>query len=133
MHAHFFISDSDGALHDTRDSNWSAKPLRANYRKHHRAIETVADFKACLRAGKFTDLGGYPLYFITHDGAALSFESATEMFRPIARAIADKFNDGWRIVACDVNYEDSELFCVHSYKQIPSAYGDDESEVESEQ
>lgn len=130
MKPHLFIS-SDGTLHDTRDSNWSANPLRVNFRRCHNRIESVADFKACLRAGPFTDLGGYPLYFITSDGGALSFESAQNEFRNIAESIATKSRDGWQVVACEINYEDSELVCDHSGKKIPSAYGDDESEVES--
>lgn len=128
MKDHLFVS-SDGTLFDTRDSDWNHHPLRANYSVHHRTIESVADFKACLRAGNTTDLGGYPLYFITSDGAALSFESAQKEFRQIAESIATKARDGWRIVACEINYEDSDLFCWHSGKRIPSAYGDDESEV----
>ena len=47
---HMFISDTAGALHDTRDVNWSSNPLRANYRHSHRPIKTVADLKATLRA-----------------------------------------------------------------------------------
>lgn len=125
MKAHFFIADS-GELFDTRDSDWSAHPLRANYRKHHRAIDSVADFKACLRAGKTTDLGGYPLYFLDNEGNAISFDAAHKSFAIYAREIEQK--ERGRITHCDINYEDSALFCADSGEQIPSAYGDEESD-----
>jgi hypothetical protein len=122
---YFFVSDCDGALHDTRVDDWSSKPIRANYKRHHRTIETVADLKATLRAGSFAWPGGYPLFFITSDGAALSFYTARTQFRHIADSIATGSNDGWRIVACEINYEDSDLQCDHTGNRIASAYGDD--------
>jgi len=128
MNDHFFIADS-GELFDTRIADWSRNPLRANYRKHHRSIESVADFKACLRAGRSTDLGGYPLYFVTNDGGAISFESAQKDFGTLAYEIQHSM--GGRIIACDINYEDSDLVCSISDERIPSAYGEDESTEES--
>jgi hypothetical protein len=122
---HLFLSD-DGNLYDTRDIDWAKKPLRAGYRGAGREINTVAEFKAALRNGKTTDLGGYPLYFITGDGEALSFEAARENFRQIVDSIANGHRDGWRIVAQDINYEDEALFCAHTGKRIASAYGEDE-------
>ena len=119
---HFFISDCDGALHDTRVANWSSPPLRANYQRHHTTIETVADFKATLRAGPYAWPGGYPLYFITSDGAALSFTAARDEYRLIVLSSQEKAGDGWQIVACDVNYEDSDLVCDHTGQPIESAY-----------
>lgn len=122
--AHFFISDCGGTLHDTRVEGWSNKPpLRANYEYAHRDIKTVADFKATLRHGRYTN-SGYPLYFITMDGAALSFETARNEFRQIAYSIANQLNDGWLIIGCDINYEDTDLRCEHSGKLIESAYGE---------
>jgi hypothetical protein len=125
MQNHYFISETDGSLHDTRDPNWSSNPLRPNYRRHHSRISSIADLKATLRAGPYAWPGGYPLYFITNDGAALSFDSARTEFSLIARSIEDNNNDGWRIVACDINYEDDSLYCDHTGDKIESAYGDD--------
>jgi hypothetical protein len=123
---HFFVSSADGALHDTRKPGWHAKPLRENYSLTHREIKTVADLKATLRAGPYAWPGLYPLYFITSDSAALSFESARNEFRWIAQAIQEKdTRSGWCIVGCDVNWEDAELLCDHSGKRIESAYGED--------
>ena len=71
---HLFLSDCDGCLYDTRDPEWSKNPpLRANYAIHCGSIKSVADLKATLRAGGFAWPGGYPLYFVTSDGGALSF------------------------------------------------------------
>lgn len=124
---HLFVSSTDGGLYDTRLANWSAAPaLRAQYVYHRHVIETVAEFKACLRAGASTDVGGYPLYFVARDGESISFEAARENVKTIMDSIANRHSDGWRIVGCAVNYEDSEMVCAHTGKRIPSAYGDDD-------
>lgn len=123
---HFFISDCDGALHDTRQPNWSAKPLRANYKRHHADIKTTADYKATLRAGGFVWPGGYPLFLICADGGVLCFDCARKEARNVLDAIhCDDRHSGWRVVACDVNYEDQELNCDHCGERIAPAYGDD--------
>jgi len=119
---HFFISETDGALHDTRVPNWSSNPLRENYRRTLRNIESVSDFKATLRAGAYAWPGGYPMFFVTKDGASLSFESAMENFRQIADSIKTGTSDGWLVIGCDINYEDSTLVCDHSGESIPAAY-----------
>lgn len=122
---HLFVAD-DGNLYDTRDANWSSRPLRTRYVGAGQEIANVGDLKAALRHGQFTNLGGYPLYFITSDGEALSFEAARDNFRQIVDSIDGRHNDGWRIVGLDVNYEDDDLVCAHTGKKIPSAYGDNE-------
>ena len=96
--------------------------LRTEYCRTFREIKTVAQFKATLRNGSHTDLGGYPMFFITSDGGALSFESAIENYSEIIDSIKNDHSDGWRIVACDINYEDSDLSCCHSGDKIESAY-----------
>lgn len=98
--------------------------VRRRYSWHYRQIETVDQLKATLRAGAYAWPGGYPLYFITEDGAALSFESARKEFRSIAYSVKNHLRDGWRVVACEVNYEDNDLRCEHSGKPIESAYGE---------
>ena len=125
--AHFFISDDGGSLHDTRDPLWASHPLRVNYRRHHRGIDSAEDLKAALRAGEFTDVGGYPLYFVTGDNRALSFESVRANFRECLAGFASPYRqDEWRIVACGINFEDADLRCEESGKLIPSAYGEDD-------
>jgi hypothetical protein len=78
-----------------------------------------------LEAGAYAFPGGYPRFFITHDGEALSFESAIKNQKQIAEAITsyDK-NSGWLVIGCDINWEDQHLICAHSNKKIESAYGD---------
>ena len=86
---------------------------------------TVSDFRKAIRNGAHAWPGGYPLYFVTSDGEALSFEAAKTERRAILEAIRDRSNDGWRIVGLDVNWEDGALYCVHTNKRIPSAYAED--------
>ena len=87
---------------------------------------TTKDLKKALRNGQYTFPGCYPCYFITSDGAALSFEAVRENFRSVLSAIKTPSDDGWRVVAVDVNYEDSSLYCDHAGKRIESAYAEDE-------
>jgi hypothetical protein len=118
---HLFIGDG-GALFDVRTADWSASALRADYRRTFPAIDTVAQFKATLRVGEYAWPGGYPMYFITSDGAALSFASARSEYRNVIDSIAHGHDDGWRIVGCQINYEDDEMVCDHSGEPIQSAY-----------
>lgn len=90
-------------------------------------ITKPSDFARALRAGKYTSLGRYPLYFVCEDGEALSFEAAQENARQICQAIRDGLRDGWRVIGVDVNYEDGALFCAHTGKRIESAYAEDAS------
>ena len=97
--------------------------IRKNYDTCHKTIKNVADMKATLRHGKYTWPGGYPLYFTTSDGAALSFESARENFYQICYSIRNNIDDGWKVVGVDVNYEDNNLYCDHSGEKIKCGYG----------
>ena len=87
-------------------------------------IKNICDFRAAMRHGKYAWPGGYPCYFITSDGEALSFEAAKSNRRYILESIANGCNDGWRIIGVDINWEDGNLFCAHNGKQIESAYGE---------
>jgi hypothetical protein len=68
--------------------------------------------------------GGYPRYFITNDGAALSYDAARENRQIIEQSISEGCNDGWQVVACEINWEDPSLICDHTNKPIESAYCD---------
>jgi len=98
--------------------------VRKDYVKHFRSIETVSQLKATLRAGEFAWPGCYQLFLITSDGAALSFAAARSEFRSLAWSIRNKCDDGWRVIGCEVNYEDTDLTCAHTGKPIPAAYGE---------
>ena len=89
-------------------------------------INSISDFRAAIRNGAYAWPGGYPLYFVTSDGAALSFNAAKAERRNILEALRD--NDkrsGWHVCGVDVNWEDSELRCDHTNERIESAYGED--------
>jgi hypothetical protein len=88
-------------------------------------IETISDFRRAIRSGPYAWPGGYPIYFITDDGEALSFAAARSERRAILESIASQSRDGWRVVAADVNWEDASLHCVHTGERIESAYGED--------
>lgn len=70
--------------------------------------------------------GGYPIYYITHDGAAFCPDCMTKERKQIAESIEENANDGWRVVASDINYEDASLYCGNCNKRIESAYAEDE-------
>lgn len=126
--AHLFVSAVDGALHDARRPDWASTPLRPVFSRHFRQISTTAQLKATLRAGEHAWPGGYPLYFITSDGAALSFEGVRENLRHVLDSIRTRSNDGWRVVACEVNWENSAVYCDATGKHIPSAHGEDNAD-----
>lgn len=89
---------------------------------------TTKDFRAALRNGPYAWPGGYPLYFVTDDGEALSFAAARENYRTIVRSMRDDARDGWTVVGVDTNYEDAALFCAHSGERIESAYAEDDAD-----
>ena len=121
----YLFAPDDGALYDTRRANWSAAPLRADYKRTHRHIGNTLQLRATLRAGPCAWPGGYPLFFLTSDGEALSFETVRAEYAQVSRAVRDKSKDGWRVVGCTINYEDAELTCAHSGNRIESAYGEE--------
>lgn len=96
--------------------------------RHYPTIKTVAELKATLRAGAFTGQGGYPMYFLADDGEALSFAAVRDNLANVMAAIQAGVRDGWRVTACDVNWEDGELCCAHTGNRILSAYAELEEE-----
>ena len=124
---HLFVA-GDGALYDTRKPEWSGNPLRMNYKGTRQNINTTADLRATLRAGRHTSIGGYPMFFITADGAALSFEAVEENYRQVSHSVRHGLNDGWQVVHTAINWEDKELFCDHTNERIPAAYEENEGE-----
>lgn len=120
---HFFVSSSDGGLYDTRKPNWhQAPPLRAVFSRHYTPIENTAELRATLRAGSHAWPGGYPLYFITSDGGALSFETVRANLLQVVSAIRHDNDDGWKVVSMAINWEDNELTDEHTGKPIEPAY-----------
>lgn len=87
-------------------------------------INNSKDLRTALRNGPYAWPGGYPCYFITHDGEALSFKAVRDEYRLVLRSVREKSNDGWRVIAVDVNYEDQDLYCAHTNEHIQAAYGE---------
>lgn len=121
---HMFVA-CDGDLHDTRQTDWSRHHLRHRYEYTFGRMSTLAQVKATLRNGAFAWPGGYPMYLITSDGAALCFPCARKEFRQVAWDYMRGASTGWRVEACDINYEDAALHCDHCSKRIESAYAED--------
>ncbi len=84
-------------------------------------MNQTKQIKDAIRA-KYAWPGGYPLYLVTSDGAALCCDCGRKEWKQIAYAIMHGLNDGWRVVAPDVNWEDPELYCDHCSQRIESAY-----------
>lgn len=88
-------------------------------------ITSINEFRAAIRNGAYAWPGGYPCFFVMADGEALSFEAAKANRREILHALAHgQRNDGWRPVALEINWEDSDLRCAHTGAKIESAYAD---------
>lgn len=85
---------------------------------------TVEQFRNDLQ-NPYAWPGGYPRYFVMDDGEALSFNAAIENQELIESSIKENSNDGWRIIACEINWEDESLYCDHTGEKIQSAYGGD--------
>ena len=85
------------------------------------ATSTVAWFLETLREGPRAD-GGYPKFWLTSDGDTLSYKACLANCGRIARAIRENSGDGWRVVACDINWEDADMRCCETDLLIPPAY-----------
>lgn len=119
-----FIS-SNGDLFDTRKPSWYENPpLRKDYMFTYRSIDNTHQFKSTLRAGPYVFPGAYPLYFTTLDGGALCFTCTKVEAKNIIYSIRYKISDGWLVKACDINYEDFDLYCDHCNSVIEAAYND---------
>lgn len=89
-------------------------------------IKSLGQLKQVLRDGPYAWPGGYPLFLITGDCCALSFDGARKNWREIITAFwYGRGNDPWRITHVKINYEDGELLCAATGKRIESAYAED--------
>jgi hypothetical protein len=93
--------------------------VRKDVAKHYRQIDSINKLKSCLRAGEYTFPGGYRLFFITNDGACLSFSSVLDNLQSIYYSIMNDINDGWKIIGLSSAAEcDEEVYCAHSNELI---------------
>lgn len=92
----------------------------------NREVEKV---KESLANGPYAWPGGYPLYFIAADGEALSFDAVNANLELVLEATGNPGTDKhWEIIACEINWDDEDLYCAHTNKKIECAYPKDESE-----
>jgi hypothetical protein len=93
--------------------------VRKDVAKHYRQIDSINKLKSCLRAGEYTFPGGYRLFFITNDGACLSFSSVLDNLQEIYYSIMNDINDGWKIIGLSSVAEcEDEVYCAHSNELI---------------
>lgn len=86
---------------------------------------TLQDIKTRLREGPYAWPGGYPLFFIAHDGEPLSFAAVRERFREVCAAhLTRDERDQWFLTAVEPNWENPDLYCAHTGERIPSAYAE---------
>jgi len=117
MNDRFFTSPATGSL--ARRDN--AETVRADFARHHRDIETGVQVRSCLRAGEYAYPSGYRLFFITSDGAALSFAAVREQLESVIWSIRNDVDDGWRVVGlgCENEFEPEEtVYCDHTGEQL---------------
>lgn len=87
-----------------------------------RAGEIIVNVKRATRE-PYAWPGGYPLYIVMSDGAALCTDCAKKELGLIAAATSQGYQDGWKAEGVDINWEDTELYCDHCGNHIESAYG----------
>jgi hypothetical protein len=89
----------------------------------------LADVKAALRNGPYAWPGGYPMFFVTQCGAPLSFEAVRKHWADVCRAhlrrACCREDRAWIIAACEINWEDADLYCDETGQRIESAYAED--------
>lgn len=86
---------------------------------------TLREIKERLRAGAYAWPGGYPIFFVTTDGAPLSFATVKDNWRQIVDAhLRNDRYCGWHIADAQINWEDNDLYCDCTGERIESAYGE---------
>lgn len=80
----------------------------------------------------FTDLGGYPLFYITQDNSVICPQCANnlEQLRKEIEAAGEEWVeiDNEKLVKAEINYEDPDLYCDNCSQRIESAYAEPEVE-----
>jgi len=92
---------------------------------HGLTLQTPIELRQDLVKAPHAFPGGYPKYAVLADGEALCHHCADSEAELIDNADPEYPNDDqWRIVAIEINYEDTDLYCSNCGEQIESAYGD---------
>ena len=81
--------------------------------------------QAFIRSNGYAWPGGYPCALLMRDGGVIDAQSARENYRLIRRAmIYPCYARDWEPVEVFVHWEGESLWCDHSGREIPSAYGE---------
>ena len=81
---------------------------------------------------RYTSRGCYPIFYVTADDGVLCATCVEAETEAIAEADATG-DDQWRLIAADVNWEDTRLYCDHCDERIESACAEpDENDTETE-
>jgi hypothetical protein len=93
----------------------------------------LSELKRALRNGPHASPGGYPLFVVTSDGAALCFACVRKEWRQVCEAhiVPGYRRSGWFCEGIDTNWEDPALWCDHCSQRIESAYAEDEANTPS--
>lgn len=105
--------------------------VREHYSYTFSRIENSHQLRATIRNGKYTNVGGYPLYLVFGDGEPCCFDCARKEYKQISSDTKAGYGASFQVVGCEINWEE-EMFCSHCNNQIPSAYGDDGKSLEKE-
>lgn len=123
--SHLFVSDCDGHLYDTRKPEWPENPVRRDYEKTFKHINTVSQLKATLRAGGYAWPGGYQIVLITQEGDMVKPQALIKDKGQLRNAIGDiRAKYSGRIVGSEIYYEGPPVQCAYTGEIIESAYGD---------
>jgi hypothetical protein len=87
---------------------------------------TLLEIKKALRNGQYAWPGGYPLFFIMNDGAAISFDALRSNWQHVVSDHLGKYDTGWTVADVAINWEDEELFCDATGALIECAYPSDD-------
>ena len=85
-------------------------------------IEALKNF---IRSGGYAWPGGYQCALLMADGEVIDAQAARENYRLLRKAMRDRdYARDWTPVEVFIHYEGEPLYCAHSGREIPSAYGE---------
>lgn len=69
--------------------------------------------------------GGYELYYITAACTALSYDAVIDNMEEVRDAVLEPgSNIEWEILSGHINWEEENLYCEHTGKQIKPEYSE---------
>lgn len=68
--------------------------------------------------------GGYPVFYLTFDGATICPSCTNKELAQILESTLDDARDGWNVAGAEVNWENTSMYCDHCGSRIASAYAE---------